>query len=129
MPETDAARLAVDALEELKATDITVLDVREQTDITDAMIVATGRSSRHVTAVAENVVMRAKEAGCPPMGVEGMEQGEWVLIDLCDAIVHVMQPEAREFYQLEKLWNGQESLAARRERARSRGGAGKAGGV
>ena len=121
MPDTDISQLAVDALEELKATDITVLDVREQTDITDAMIIATGRSSRHVSAVAENVVTRAKAAGHPPLGVEGMNQGEWVLIDLCDAIVHVMQPETREFYQLEKLWNGQEALAAKRARLRRTG--------
>ena len=119
MQETELLRVTLDALDELKAEDINVIDVREQTDIADCMIIASGRSSRHVSSVAENVVQRAKEAGCQPLGVEGLREGEWVLVDLCDIIVHVMQPEARDFYQLEKLWNGQEALAARRARPRA----------
>ncbi|MCA8967426.1 MAG: ribosome silencing factor [Planctomycetes bacterium] len=126
MTETELLRVTLAALDELKAENVTVLDVREQTDITDCMIVASGRSSRHVSSVAENVVVRAKEAGFQPMGVEGLTEGEWVLIDLCDVIVHVMQPEAREFYQLEKLWSGQEQMAARRSRTREQHKAGSA---
>lgn len=120
MQDNELLRVTLDALDELKAEDVNVIDVRDQTDIADYMIVAGGRSSRHVSGVAENVVQRAKEAGSPPLGVEGLREGEWVLVDLCDIIVHVMQPEARDFYQLEKLWNGQEALAARR--AQRRGG-------
>lgn len=114
MPESELVRFVVDQLSELKAEDVSVLDVRKQTDFTDFMVVASGRSSRHVSSVAGNLVQRAKEAGFAPMGVEGVEQGEWVLIDLCDVIVHVMQPDTRDFYQLEKLWSGQEALVARR---------------
>ena len=124
MQETELIRTTLAALDELKAQHVTVLDVRELTDITDYMVVASGRSSRHVSAVAENVAMRAKQSGFPPLGVEGLTEGEWVLVDLCDAIVHVMQPEARDFYQLEKLWSGQEELAARREVSREQHKAG-----
>jgi len=124
MQETELIRTTLAALEELKAENVTVLDVRKMTDITDYMIVASGRSSRHVSSVAENVAMRAKEAGFPPLGVEGLTEGEWVLVDLCDAIVHVMQPDARDFYQLEKLWSGQEEMAARRARSREQHKAG-----
>ena len=101
-------QLAVDALEDLKAVDILQLDVRKLSDFTDFMIIATGRSARQVAALAENVVMKAKQAGEAPLGVEGLRGGEWVLVDLCDVVVHVMQPEVREFYQLEKLWGGRE---------------------
>ena len=104
MQETELLRVTLDALDELKAEDINVIDVREQTDIADCMIIASGRSSRHVSSVAENVVQRAKEAGCQPLGVEGLREGEWVLVDLCDIIVHVMQPEAREYYDLDGLY-------------------------
>ena len=105
---TPLARLAVDALEDLKGEDIVVLDVRKLTDITDYMIVASGRSGRQVIALAENLVQRAKRSHAPPMGVEGLDVGEWVLVDLRDVVVHVMQPEIRDFYQLEKLWGGRE---------------------
>ena len=97
-------RLAVDALEDLKAVEIVELDVRKLSDFTDYMIIANGRSARQVAALAENVVMKAKQAGEAPLGVEGLRGGEWVLVDLCDVVVHVMQPKVREFYQLEKLW-------------------------
>ena len=98
-------RLAVGALEDLKAADILELDVRKLSNFTDYMIIASGRSARQVAALAENVVMKAKQAGEAPLGVEGMRAGEWVLVDLGDVVVHVMQPEVREFYQLEKLWS------------------------
>ena len=92
-------------LEELKAEDVEVLDVRELTDVTDYMVVATGRTSRHVRAITEKVALAAKHRGVPPLGVEGEREGEWILVDLCDVIVHVMQPDTRELYQLEKLWS------------------------
>ena len=101
-------QLAVDALEDLKATDILRLDVRKLSDFTDYMLIATGRSARQVVALAENVVMKAKHAGEAPLGVEGLRGGEWVLVDLGDVVVHVMQPEVREFYQLDKLWGTRE---------------------
>ncbi len=96
--------LAVDAVEELKAFNIHVLDVRQQTNITEVMVIASGSSGRHVKALADNVVKRAKERDIAPLGVEGDALGEWILVDLNDVVVHVMQPPIREFYQLEKLW-------------------------
>ncbi|HEB82294.1 MAG TPA: ribosome silencing factor [Gammaproteobacteria bacterium] len=98
-------KLAIDALEDLKAEDITVLDVKGKTTVTDFIIIATGSSSRHVKSIANNVVMEAKKAGRPPLGVEGEDDGEWVLVDLGDVIVHVMQQQVREFYDLESLWS------------------------
>ena len=92
--------------------DIVQLDVRKLSDFTDFMIIANGRSARQVGALAENVVMKAKEAGEVPLGVEGLRGGEWILVDLCDVVVHVMQPEVREFYQLEKMWLPSQEAAA-----------------
>ena len=97
--------LVVDALDDIKAQDIVRLDVRDMTTVTDYMIVASGTSNRHVKALVENVAEKAKEAGCRPIGIEGEEGGEWVLLDLQDALVHVMLPKVREFYNLEKLWS------------------------
>jgi ribosome-associated protein len=97
--------LVVDALDDIKAQDVTTLDVRDMTTVTDYMIVASGTSNRHVQALVENVAEKAKEAGHKPIGVEGEEGGEWVLLDLQDALVHVMLPKVREFYNLEKLWS------------------------
>ena len=97
-------QLVVAALEELKGLDIRVLDVRELTTVTDVMVVASGNVDRHVRALAENVVEKAKEQGVRPLGVEGLDQGEWALVDLGDVVVHVMKPRVRDFYQLEKLW-------------------------
>lgn len=106
MKSDQLTRHVVAALEELKAIDIQVLDVRSATDVTDFMIVASGRSRRQVMALAENVLRLAKERGQRPMGVEGERHGEWILVDLCDVVVHVMLPETRAWYQLEKLWSG-----------------------
>ncbi|MDE2249870.1 MAG: ribosome silencing factor, partial [Gammaproteobacteria bacterium] len=97
-------KLALRALEDLKAVNIRVLDVRGLTDVADTMIVASGTSDRHVRAIAESVVVKAKAAGRRPMGTEGRQDGEWVLIDLQDVLVHVMLPRVREFYALEQLW-------------------------
>ncbi|MDH5611208.1 MAG: ribosome silencing factor [Gammaproteobacteria bacterium] len=92
------------ALEDLKAEDIVEMDVRGKTSVADAIFVASGNSGRHVRSIAENVVMEAKHAGKQPLGVEGEEDAEWVLVDLGDVIVHVMQKPSREFYDLEGLW-------------------------
>jgi ribosome-associated protein len=97
--------LVVAALDDVKARDIVRLDVREMTTVTDYMVVASGTSSRHVKALVDNVAEKAKEAGHRPIGIEGEEGGEWVLLDLQDALVHVMLPKVREFYNLEKLWS------------------------
>ena len=96
--------LAVDALEELKAKDIVQLDVARLTSVTDLMIIASGTSTRHVAALAERVVERAKEAGLQPRGVEGGVGADWVLVDLGSVVVHVMLPETRQLYDLERLW-------------------------
>jgi ribosome-associated protein len=96
--------LVVDALEQVKAQDIIKLDVRNMTSVTDYMIVASGTSQRHVKALADAVADKARLAGHKPAGIEGTEGSEWVLLDLQDALVHVMLPRVREFYNLEKLW-------------------------
>ena len=97
--------LVVEALEDVKAKDIVRLDVRDMTTVTDYMIVASGTSTRHVQALVDNVIEKASQAGHKPTGVEGESGGEWVLLDLQDALVHVMLPKVREFYNLEKLWS------------------------
>ncbi len=97
--------LVVDALEEVKAKDIVKLDVRKLTTITDYMIVASGTSNRHVKALADAVAEKSRQAGHRPLGIEGEDGSEWVLLDLQDALVHVMLPRVREFYNLEKLWS------------------------
>jgi ribosome-associated protein len=100
------------ALDEMKAVNVKVLAVKKLTDITDTMIIASGNSDRHVRSIADRVVEHAKKAGFRPMGVEGERDGEWVLVDLQDVIVHIMLPKVREFYRLESLWD---VSAARRE--------------
>jgi len=96
--------LVIRALEDFKAIDIQQIDVSGRNPLTDMFVIASGNSRRHVKSMAENLVARAKAAGCPPLGVEGEKQAEWVLVDLNDVIVHLMIPQTRAFYNLEKLW-------------------------
>ena len=109
MTPTDAriTDLVVDALDDLKAVDTKIVDVRGLSSVMDFLVVASGNSSRHVKSLADHVVVKAKEAGCPPIGVEGENDADWVLVDLGDVVVHVMQPAARSFYDLERLWSGE----------------------
>ncbi len=93
------------ALDDMKAVNVKVLDVRGLTDIADTMVIASGNSDRHVRSIADNVARKAKEAGYRPLGTEGARDGEWVLVDLTDILVHVMLPRVREFYGLERLWD------------------------
>jgi ribosome-associated protein len=97
-------KLVLAALDDMKAVNVKLLDVRALTDITDAMIVASGNSDRHVRAIADLVLEKAREAGRRPLGVEGTRDSEWVLVDLQDVLVHVMLPRVREFYAIEQLW-------------------------
>jgi len=94
----------IDALEELKAKDVREIDVRGKTSIADLLVIASGTSARHVKSIADEVVKFAKKTGVMPLGVEGEQEAEWVLVDLGDVIVHVMLPRIREFYGLERLW-------------------------
>ena len=96
--------LVIKVLDDMKAQDIKVIDVRGKTSITDIMVIASGTSGRHVKSIAETVAFQAKEAGASPLGSEGTNEGEWALVDLNDVVVHVMQPKVRDFYQLERLW-------------------------
>lgn len=105
MKVEELKKLAISTLEDMKAEDILVLDVKDKTTVTDWIIVASGSSSRHVKSIANSVLVAAKEAGGNPLGCEGQEEGEWVLVDLGDVIVHVMQRQAREYYDLESLWS------------------------
>jgi ribosome-associated protein len=110
-------KLAVGALEDMKAQQLRVIDVRGRMDVADTLIIASGTSDRHVKSLAANVVIAAKKAGHPPYGVEGERTGEWVLVDLHEVIVHVMLPAVREFYAIEKLW---EAPAAAPQAVKSR---------
>lgn len=112
MLSEDLVKLAIAALEEIKAQDITTIDVREKTSITDFMVIASGTSSRHVKSLVDNVLEKVKEKGVRPIGSEGLDTGEWALLDLGDIVVHVMLPTARQFYDLERLWQGAEQSRA-----------------
>ena len=104
------------ALDELKARDVREIDVRGKTSIADLLVIASGTSTRHVKSIADEVVKFVKRAGMLPLGVEGQQEAEWVLVDLGDVIVHVMLPRIREFYGLERLWTvGDHDSAAANE--------------
>jgi ribosome-associated protein len=113
-PANDVVSVVESAMDDIKAVNVRVLDVRKLTDIADTLVIASGNSDRHVRSIADRVVEFAKKAGFRPMGVEGERDGEWVLVDLQDVIVHIMLPRVREFYRLESLWD---VSAARREAA------------
>ena len=95
---------ALDKIDDMKARDVVQLDVRDSSDITDYMVVCSGTSKRHVQSIADNVAKEARHAGEEPLGYEGQDEGEWVLVDLGDVVVHVMQDHSRSYYDLEKLW-------------------------
>ena len=101
----ELTQIVINALEDLKGKEIVQLDVRELSDVMDTLIIASGTSNRHVKSIANNVVVDSKKLGHMPMGVEGMDTGDWVLVDFGDTVVHVMQEETRKFYELEKLWS------------------------
>lgn len=99
------SKVVMNALEDLKALDITVLDVADISDVADRMIIASGTSNTHLKAIANSVVMECKDAGNPPLSTEGESDSEWILVDLGDILVHIMLPKTRQFYDLERLWN------------------------
>ncbi|WP_299493001.1 ribosome silencing factor [uncultured Shewanella sp.] len=98
-------QFVIDKIEDLKAKDIAILDVSKQSNIADYMVICSGNSKTHVRSIAENLVVESKRAKIHIQGVEGRDTSEWVLVDLGDVILHVMQQQTRDFYQLEKLWS------------------------
>ncbi|SEQ23163.1 ribosome-associated protein [Ectothiorhodospira magna] len=112
MQTEQLTQIVLQALEDMKAQNVQCLDVRGKTALTDTMVIASGSSNRHVKSLADNVIMKAKAAGVQPLGAEGEREGEWVLVDLDDVVVHVMLPQVRDFYSLEKLWLTDESPQA-----------------
>ena len=111
----EVAKLAIAALEDVKAQDIVSINVREKTSVTDFMVIASGSSSRHVKSLVDNVLEKVKEQGVRPIGSEGLDGGEWALLDLGDVVVHVMQVATRQFYDLERLWQGAEQSRAQHQ--------------
>ena len=105
MQSEQLKQLVIEALDELKGQQVNALDVRELTDVMDYLVIASGTSNRHVKSLAENVRDKAREQGLRPLGVEGQESAEWVLVDFGDVVVHIMLPATRDFYDLERLWS------------------------
>ena len=116
LPLEQLRDLVIHALEDFKAIDIQQIDVRGQNPLTDLFVIASGSSVRHIKSMADNLVIKAKESGILPLGIEGDRGAEWVLVDLNDIIVHLMLPQTRAFYNLEKLW---EASSHYREEKRS----------
>jgi len=96
--------IAIEALEDMKAIDLAIYDIAKFSDVTDFTLICTGRSNRHVKSLASNVAVKAKEKGFKPLSIEGTQSSEWVLVDLGEVVVHVMQAQTRDFYKLEELW-------------------------
>lgn len=94
----------IDKIDDLKGQDIVCLDVQGKSSITDCMIICTGTSSRHVMAIADHLLQALRQAGCPLLGVEGQQVADWIVVDAGEVIVHIMQEESRQLYELEKLW-------------------------
>jgi ribosome-associated protein len=115
MRRNSLAKIAVQALEDIKARDIAVLDVRKLTSLCDSLVIASADSNRQVKALAQHVRDKLKEAGAPIIGVEGEDSAEWVLVDAGDVVVHIMQPAVRAYYNLEELW----TLPAARQAVRA----------
>lgn len=105
MQTHELKKMVINALENLKAENICILDVKDKTSVTDFMIIASGTSTRHVRSMAENLVTEVKSHGVKALGVEGDEVSDWVLVDLGEIVVHVMLPSARTFYDLEGFWH------------------------
>jgi len=111
MEAEQLSRLVVAALDDLKAVNTVTLDVSALTDVMDTLVIASGTSNRHVKALASNVSVEAKKQGMHPLGIEGDDAGEWVLVDFGDVVVHVMLPATRDFYDLERLWTNPEVIS------------------
>ncbi len=103
-------KLCHDALDAMKAENILIIDVSDKSSMNDIMIFATGTSTRHVKALAVSLNSNAKKAGIIPFGIEGADEGQWALVDLGDVIIHIMLPDIREFYQLERLWQNDDTI-------------------
>ena len=106
MQSAELKELILTALDDLKGIQLAALDVRELTDVTDYLVIASGNSNRHVKSLADNVIDVVRQHGMRPLGVEGQTGADWVLVDFGDVVVHVMQPATRDFYDLERLWSG-----------------------
>lgn len=105
MTANDIKNLVLQVLEDYKVSEVVSMDVRDKTTVTDWILIATGTSSRHVKTLAANVVNKAKDSNIAPIGVEGEQNGEWILVDLGDVLLHVMQAAVRDYYNIEKLWS------------------------
>lgn len=104
MQNKEILEFVLDKIDDLKARDIQTFDVSSFSSITDYMVICSGNSKKHVQSIAEHLLVEAKAIDEPPLGIEGMDTGEWVLVDMGAAVLHVMQEGTRDFYQLEKLW-------------------------
>ncbi|MDT0594514.1 ribosome silencing factor [Glaciecola petra] len=104
MNSKEFIKFIVDKVDDMKARDIVIIDVSEKSTITDTLVVCSGNSKRHISSIADNVIIACKQSDHAPLSIEGKDAGEWVLVDLGELVLHVMQDETRDFFQLEKLW-------------------------